>query len=193
MLQLWLFAPSSLYFTSCSSPSTQLTHSVRVSVSMWKRIYICLYVQPCIHKHIQNTHTYMCFCLNGPSWFSHGYLLVISQQQTVKAPTTPTSLNTVAYISFPCLHIVLHCPREDRDSLSKWRRWDVEVAGHQGLWLHLSISLLSSLETDGSYQLFMMNNAQMTRNKCVLGPGQQIHLKFKWPKSFLSSQSPLAQ
>lgn len=102
--------PTSLYFTSWSSLSTQLTRSVRVSVSMWERIYICLYVQPCIHKHMQNTHTYMCFCLNCPLWFSHGYLLVISQQ-TVKAPTTPTSLSTVAYISFPCLHIVLNCPQ----------------------------------------------------------------------------------
>lgn len=178
MLQLWLFAPYlPLFYIVDFSVNTADSLGQGVCKYVGENLYLFVCAALRTQAHTKHTHLHV-FLFKWPlvvfPW------LVISQQQTVKAPTTPTSLSTVAYtISFPCLHIVLNCPREDRDSLSKcdnWHRWDVEVAGHQGLWLHLSISLLSFLETDRSYQLFMMNNAKISNDKCVLRPGQQIYL-----------------
>lgn len=111
------------------------------------------------------THTYMCFCLNGPLWFSHGYLLVISQQQKFKAPSSPTSLSTVVYISFPCLYVALNCPREERDLLCdpsvatdavemlKW--WGIRACGFicQSFSLHLR-------QFVRNYPFFVINDAK---------------------------------
>lgn len=71
--------------------SVQTADSLRLGVcSMCERIYICLcvvlFVCAALHTH---THTYMCFSLNGPLWFSHGYLSVTSQQQKLKHPAPP--------------------------------------------------------------------------------------------------------
>lgn len=189
----------STYFTLRSSPSTHDSLGQGVWC-MCERIYICLcvglFVCAALHTH---SHTYMCFCLNGPLWFSHGYLLVLSQQQKVKAPTSLTSLSTVVFISFPCLHVASNFPNEERDSWwdsSVAASWHVGAAGPQGPWLHLS-GFSSPAETDSLGDAEMIINAKKitsdTSNKAALRPGQQTafgikYWETKWP--FLLHHSP---
>lgn len=133
--------------------SVQTTDSLRLGVcSMCERIYICLcvvlFVCAALHTH---THLHV-FLFKWPlvvfPWLSVGYISAAE----VKAPSPPTSLSTLVYISFPCLHVALNCPREERDSLCdpsvatdtvgmlKW--WGIRACGFicQSFSLHLRLT-----------------------------------------------------
>lgn len=99
-----------------SSLSTQLTgwgwvSAVSVREFTFVCVWFCLYVQPCMHTHL---HVFLFKCpLVVFPWLSVGYISAAESLGTQQQ----TSLSTVVYISFPCLHVVLNCPRKERDSL----------------------------------------------------------------------------
>lgn len=145
------------------------------------------------------THTYMCFCLNGPLWFSHGYLLVISQQQKVKAPNPPTSLSTIVYISFPCLHVAL-IAQEKKGNISSlvWpltqlRCWNGGASGLVASSVNLCLSAWDwQFVTMHFLWLMMPKITSDASNKSAIRQGQPTALgmkclESKYHQSFLMS------
>lgn len=152
------------------------------------------------------TLTYMCFTLNGPLRFSHGYLLVISQQQNVKASNTPHQPRHSGVYLISVFACCVKLPKRRKRLVmwakcGHWRIWDVELGGASGL--HLSI-FFSLTETESLLEaihfFFWLMVPKMTSDVCdksAIRQGQQLEGWNVWNQSginhFFISWSFLAQ